>query len=105
MEPERRASPELEAFIDQSIKISRDHGYHPTVFIGMRQQHGTVKAIERLVESGEIQSGFKKLRQLNLLDWTIEAAVSKFPNEFSRNARECAEWRMQQAKAPTERAN
>ncbi|SRR5579885_23656 len=105
MEPERRASPDLETFIDQSIKISREHGYHPTVFIGMRQKHGTIKAIERLVESGEIQAGFKKLRQLNLLDWTIEAAVTKFANEFSRNALKCAEWRLQQAGQRKEHAD
>jgi hypothetical protein len=33
-----------------------------------------------------------------MLDWTIESAVIKFPTEFSRNARQCAEWRLQQVK-------
>jgi len=70
----------------------------------MRQKQGTIKAIERLVESGEIQTGFKKLQQLNLLDWTIEAAVTKFANEFSRRALECAKWRLQQASQRQERA-
>jgi hypothetical protein len=48
--------------------------------------------------SGEIQSGFKRLRQLGLLEWSIEAAVTKFPDEFPRQIREAAEWRLQQAK-------
>jgi hypothetical protein len=64
----------------------------------MRRQYGTIEAIERLVQSGDIQSGFKKLRKLGLLDWTIEAAVTKFPHVFTRHARECSEWRLAQAK-------
>ena len=96
MGADRTASLGLDAFIDETIKIAKSRGYNPTVFIGMRRQHGTIEAIERLVLSGDIQSGFKRLRQLDLLDWTIEAAVTKFPHEFSRHARECAEWRLQQ---------
>jgi len=99
MRPERAASVGLEAFIDRSIELAKARKYIPTVFIGMRHQYGTLEAIERLVQSGEIQSGFKRLRQLDLLDWTIEAAVTKFPDEFSRNARECAEWRLTQARS------
>ena len=92
------ASVGLEAFIDELIRLSAKSGYHPTVFIGMRARHGTVPAISRLVTSGEIQSGFRRLQQLGLLDWTIEAAVTKFPDEFSREVQEAAEWRLRQAK-------
>lgn len=60
----------------------------------MRQRHGTVKAISKLVESGDIQSGFKRLNSLGLIDWTIEAAVTKFPEEFSPTTLECAEFRL-----------
>jgi hypothetical protein len=94
----REASPVLEAFIDETIKLAKARGYNPTVFIAMRRQHGTIEAIERLVLSGDIQSGFKRLRQLDLLDWTIEAAVTKFPDEFGHHARECAEWRLKQVR-------
>jgi hypothetical protein len=68
----------------------------------MRHEHGTVDAIERLVQSGDLQTGFKRLNQLNLLGWTIEAAVIKFPVEFSNNAKQCAEWRLQQAQGDSE---
>jgi hypothetical protein len=97
---DRVASPGLEAFIDKSIELSKARGYNPSVFMGMRRHHGTIEAIERLVQSGDIQSGFKRLQQLNLLEWTIEAAVTKFPGEFGRNARECAEWRLAQVNKP-----
>jgi hypothetical protein len=92
------ASLALEAFIDESIRLSRENGYYPTEFIRMRSRHGTVEAISLLVVSGEIQSGFQRLRELNLLDWTVEAAAMRFPDEFSREVREAAEWRLRQAR-------
>ena len=91
------ASSALEAFIDESIRLSRDAGYHPTTFISMRNQHGTIESMERLVESGDIQSGFKRLQKEGLAnDWSIEAGITKFKSEFSKNAIECAEWRLAQ---------
>lgn len=90
-------SPALEAFIDETIRLSRENGYHPTAFIGMRRRLGTVKAISQLVAQGDIQSGFRRLRQLGLLNWTIESAVLKFPDEFSGEVLEAAEWRLTQA--------
>jgi hypothetical protein len=68
---DRTASPALEAFIDKSIDLAKAQGYNPTIFIGMRHQYGTLDAIERLVQSWDIQSGFMRLKQLDLLDWTI----------------------------------
>jgi hypothetical protein len=100
MGTERTASPALEAFIDKTIELAKARGYNPTTFIGMRHQYGTIDAIERLVQSGDIQSGFKRLNQLGLSEWTIESAVTKFPAEFSRNARQCAEWRIEQVTKP-----
>ena len=93
-----KASPRLEAFIDETIKRGSAKGYHPTVFIGMRASLGTVPAISKLVQSGDLQSGFKRLHKLNLLDWTIESAVEKFPGEFSKNDLECASFRLRQAR-------
>jgi|SRR5579863_1264125 len=98
MGTDRPASPSLEAFIDETIKLAKARGYSPTIFVGMRRQYGTIEAIERLVQSGDIQSGFKRLRQLGLLDWTLEAAIIKFSNEIGRHARDCAEWRLAQVK-------
>ena len=75
MPAKRIASPELEAFVNEGIRLSKERGYNPTIFVGMRHQHGTIDAMEpRLVQSGELQSGFKRLKQLGLIDWTIESA-------------------------------
>jgi hypothetical protein len=48
MGAKRPASPALEAFIDEGIKLAKQRGYNPTIFVGMRHQYGTVDAIERL---------------------------------------------------------
>lgn len=87
----------LDMFIDETIRRSREHGYHPTTFIGMRERYGTVRAISRLVISGEIQSGFKRLIELNLKEYTIEQAVLMFPNDFSQSVYDAAKWRLAQA--------
>ena len=88
---------ELKSFIDDSLQRSSKKGYPATVFRRMRRYHGTVEAIERLVPTGDIQSGFKQLVKLGMRDWTIEAAVLKFPGRFSKSAVECAEFRLRVA--------
>lgn len=87
---------ELEVWIDESIRLSRSKGYHPRDFIRMREANGhrSVEPIERLVQSGEIQSGFKRMKQIGLLAWSLEAAVMKFPERFTKAARECADFRL-----------
>lgn len=90
----RKASPELEAFIDETVRRSREKGYNPHIFIDMRQKYQTIPAISKLVRSGDIQSGFKRLEKLELVNWTIEAAVEKFPDEFDATDRECAAFRL-----------
>jgi len=92
-------SQQLEEFIDLSIAKSGQKGYHPTTFIAMREERGTVPAIEYLVTQGEIQSGFRTLERLGMIGWTIESAVLKFPGDFTnREVREAAAWRIEQAK-------
>lgn len=93
----RTASPELEAFNDEAIEIAIANGYNPTIFKGMRARYGTLEAMERIVQNGEIQSGFKRLKALGLAEkWSVEAGILKFASKFSRNAVECARWRLRQ---------
>jgi len=88
----------LEAHINESISVSQRHGYHPTEFIRMCNQYRSLPdVITRLVTSGDIQSGFKRLEKLGLLDWSIETAVLKFPNYFSAETQACARFRLEEA--------
>jgi hypothetical protein len=63
----------------------------------MRARWRTKEAIRRLVTSGEIQSEFKRMIPLGLREWTLEAAVLKFPGEFDKEEIEAARWRLDQA--------
>lgn len=94
----RNGSSALEEFINAAIKRCRAAGYNPVIFIRMRHDLGTVAAISRLVRSPDIQYGFRELRKLDLLDFTIEAAVEKFPEEFDEADRKCASFRLREAR-------
>jgi hypothetical protein len=85
----------LDRWVDESIQQSQAKGYHPTEFIAMRDRHGTVPAMERLVESGHIQSGFLRLKKLGMAEmWSVEAGILKFSDRFTRKARDCAQFRL-----------
>jgi hypothetical protein len=58
----RNTSDPLEAWVDKSILECQAKGYHPGYFIDMRRRLGTVPAMEQLVETGDIQSGFRRLK-------------------------------------------
>ena len=88
-------SDPLEVWVDESIRLSQAKGYHPSNFIAMRERYKTVGAMEKLVESGHIQSGFVKLKKLGMArEWSVEAGILKFPGRFSPGARACAQFRL-----------
>ncbi|MGI9426994.1 MAG: hypothetical protein ACR2PA_27700 [Hyphomicrobiaceae bacterium] len=90
---------DLEALVDHGVRCAKASSYHPTRFIQMRAEYGTIKSIERVVTATaatpeQLQSGLLQLSHLNLLDWSLEAAVQKFPGLFSDNARVYAAWNL-----------
>ncbi|MEA2915662.1 MAG: hypothetical protein QOJ15_7743 [Bradyrhizobium sp.] len=87
----------LQLFLER--KVALEDGYHPTTFVQMRERYKTVEAIRRLIRSGELQSGFKRMKELGMLEWTIERAVIQFPEHFSGEEIEAARWRLQQGAA------
>ena len=89
---------DLESFVAEGVRRAQERGYHPIGLLQMRERHGTAEAIRRLVRSGDIQSGFKRLAELELSEWSVEAAVLRFPEEFSRQDQQAAEWRLIQAR-------
>jgi hypothetical protein len=91
----------LEVFIDESIRRCVANRYHPTAFVQMRDRWGTREAMKRLVVNGELQSGFRRLRNLGLTNWSIEAAVIRFPAYFDKGTREAARLRLSQVNPQT----
>ena len=61
----------------------------------MLERYGYVEALRRLVESGDLQSGFKALRDANLLHESFEQLVVNHGTElFERRTIEAAQWRL-----------
>ena len=48
----------------ESLRQCAAKGYPATIFGRMRHDYGTERAMAKVVESGEIQSGFKRLQRL-----------------------------------------
>lgn len=65
----------------------------------MMETHGAVEAAKRLLESGDIQSGFERLVTLGRTDLTVEMAVlnPRWGALFGDSHREAAWWRLVQA--------
>lgn len=53
-----------------------------------------VEALSRLMISGDLQQGFKVLRDRGLLDKTFEALVVRFSHLFKREVVQAAQWRL-----------
>ena len=68
------ASAALEAFFDKCHQVAKEHGFKgPSLFERMRREHGSHRAAELLVESGNVQSGLEWCRENGLLDYSVEA--------------------------------
>jgi hypothetical protein len=97
---ERQANDPLELWADEAIRRCRAAGYHG-VFEEMRGRHGTDGAMARLVRSADIQSGFFRCM---LREWTIEAGILRFPDRFTVEEREAAQFRLDHVDDPMLRA-
>ena len=61
----------------------------------MIENHGNVGALELLMNSADLQKGFKTLRDKNMLDITFEAIMVKYQNiiDFDKEAVKVAKFR------------
>ena len=71
----------LEAEFHQAMmevyEVAKAHDYYAIYFKRMIDEHGGVEAAKRLLAEREIQSGLMRLWELNLLNHSMEAAVSQ----------------------------
>jgi hypothetical protein len=94
---------ELEQFLDEGIARCRAKRYPPTKFEQMRVDYRrrglkSEELIKTLVISSDMQSGFKEMERLGILEWSLEAAVLKFPGRFDKETREAAAWRLEEVR-------
>ena len=75
---------------------SQQLGYFPTRFKQMVEENGGVETAKKLVLSGEIQSGLRRLKSLGRLDIAMESLMlkDKFSSLFTPAELEAAKWRL-----------
>lgn len=92
------ASPELIAAVNHAIQAYENIvGEYASRTRQMLDRYGYVAALARIVQSPDLQSGFRALRDQGQLDLTFEAVVVRFPNEFNRQIVGAAQWRLDNA--------
>jgi hypothetical protein len=93
-------SERFEARIAKDIREAIELGYHPHRFEEMVNSYGAVDTAKRLVRSGDLQDGLKRLRSMGRLDLSMETVMleEEFSSLFSEQERAAATWRLQQVK-------
>lgn len=89
------ASQALINEVERTVAVYEDIiGRTPSRTWQMIESHGHIEALSRLVGSGDLQSGFKKLRDANKLDCSFEAVIVRFAGEFRDDVVAAAQFRL-----------
>lgn len=91
-------TPEFIVEVNEAIKIYEQAiGNFASRTRQMIDRYGVADALSRLVQSPDLQSGFKVLRDRDELDRTFEAVITRHPNLFQKQVVESAQWRLDNA--------
>ena len=92
------ATPELIAAVYRALETyEKLVGEHASRTRPMLDRYGHVQALSRIVQSPDLQSGFKTLRDSGQLAITFEAVVVDFADEFDPQIVSAAQWRLDNA--------
>lgn len=83
----------------RAIAECRKLGYNPSIWNRMVEEHGGVVTARRLIKSGDMQTGLRKLLSLGRLELTVEHAVldERWHDLFTDEERDLARWRLEVA--------
>jgi hypothetical protein len=91
-------TPEFLADVNQVIDIYEEAiGNFANRTRQMIDSYGAVEALSRLVQSPDLQSGFRVLRDRGELNSTFEAVIVRHPDLFQNQVVEAAQWRLDNA--------
>lgn len=86
------------AEVDEAIEVYEDAiGNFASRTRQMISEQGAVAALSKLVQSPNLQSGFRVLRDRGELDRTFEAVVLRHQSLFDHPIVEAARWRIDNA--------
>jgi hypothetical protein len=86
------------ASLRSACSKSRSLGYYPHDFEQMLDRWGGVQTAKRLVTSGDLQTGLKRLHAMGRLDLSMEKIMldADFRSLFTEQELEAADWRLKQ---------
>src|SRR5262245_49783744 len=89
---------EFEHRLRDSIHESISLGYNPTRLSGMRNSWGGVGTAKRLVASGEIQDGIRRIVEMGHPELSMESIMlePQFASLFTEGELQAARWRRDQ---------
>jgi len=92
---------QFEAKVRAALRECHQLGYHAHDFESMLTNASAVKVAEKLVVSGDIQSGLKRLAQMGRPDLSVEAMMlePQFELLFAKSLRDAARWRLEQVRS------
>lgn len=91
-------NPEFIEAVDQALHAyEKIVGEYASRTRQMLERYGYVEALTRIVQSADLQTGFRALRDSGRLADSFEAVVVNFAAEFDRQAVAAARWRLDQA--------
>jgi hypothetical protein len=92
------AEGEFEQRLRDSIRESISLGYNPTRFTEMLNTWGAVGTAKRLVASGEIQDGIRRIVEMGHPELSMESIMlePQFVSLFTEGELPAARWRLDQ---------
>ena len=89
---------DFEQRLRDAIRASIALGYNPTRFTNMLDAYGGVGVAKRLVASGELQDGIKKIVAMGHPELSMESIMleAQFATLFARGELAAARWRLDQ---------
>jgi hypothetical protein len=90
-------------FIGYGERLTKEYGRTPRRWMNKRNQVGVIQATRCFVDSEKISDGLLWAVENGLEDYTLEAAVLRFPHEFNNDEEliTMANWRLSKAKELT----
>jgi hypothetical protein len=84
--------------IEYAISVYEAANGHAAIITReMIQTQGEIEALSRLMISGDLQQGFRVLRDTGQLNKTFESIVVKYKDFFTSEVVDAAKWRLENA--------
>lgn len=91
----------FEARVRAAVQECHRIGYHPSDFEAMLANASAARVAERLVTSGDLQTGLRRLAKMGRLELSVESIMlePEFQDLFkSADIRAAAQWRLDQVR-------